>query len=75
MGLEKAILHRKERRKPYRGAKAVNTFCRNHGGCRYCMECRMYASTKRLASAKEKINEYQSERQIYMQNKYEVSKD
>ena len=59
MSLEKAILHKKERRRPYRGAKAVDKSCRNHGDCRYCMAARIYASTKRLASAKEKISEYQ----------------
>ena len=32
MSLDKAIIHKKERRKPYRGAKAVDSFCRNHKG-------------------------------------------
>ena len=31
MGLEKAIEHGKEKRKAYRGAKAVDSTCRNHG--------------------------------------------
>lgn len=33
MSLEKAIKHGKEKRKPYRNAKAVSKYCRNHGGC------------------------------------------
>ena len=33
MGLEKAIRSGKERRKEYHGAKAVDSACRNNGGC------------------------------------------
>jgi len=33
MSLDKAIKHGKEKRKPYRGAKAVDKSCRNHGDC------------------------------------------
>jgi len=36
MGLDKAIEHHKEHRKKYRGAKAVDPSCRNHGDCDYC---------------------------------------
>ncbi len=32
MSLDKAIQHGKEHRKPYRGAKAIDPWCRNHGG-------------------------------------------
>ena len=52
MGLEKAIKHKKERRKPYRGAKAVDSHCRNHGGCTYCEEGRLHNSEKRKEKAK-----------------------
>lgn len=31
ISLDKAIKHGKEHRKPYRGAKAVDKTCRNHG--------------------------------------------
>jgi hypothetical protein len=47
MSLDKAIAHGKERRKPYRGAKAVDAACRNHGGCPACERAR----TRRLKSA------------------------
>lgn len=40
MSLDKAIAHKKEHRKPYKGAKAVDTFCRNHGACPWCRENR-----------------------------------
>lgn len=35
MGLEKAIEHGKEFRKPYKGGKKVSYHCRNHGGKRH----------------------------------------
>ena len=36
MALDKSIEHGKEHRKPYRGAKAVDKTCRNHGSCEHC---------------------------------------
>lgn len=36
MSLEKAIKSGKEHRKEYKGAKAVDKTCRNHGGCPWC---------------------------------------
>ena len=36
MSLDKAIEHGKEHRKPYRGVKAVDRSCRNHGSCPWC---------------------------------------
>lgn len=36
MSLDKAIKHGKEKRKPYRGAKAIDKQCRNHGECPIC---------------------------------------
>ena len=45
MSLDKAIAHGKERRKPYRGAKAVDKTCRNHGEC---PACKMRLRHKRL---------------------------
>lgn len=40
MSLDKAIEHDKEKRKPYRGSKAVDTSCRNHGDCPWCENAR-----------------------------------
>ena len=42
MALDKAIAHDKEHRKAYRGTKAVDHSCRNHGGCSYCEENRKH---------------------------------
>ena len=36
MSLDKAIASGKEHRKEYRGGKAVDKTCRNHGGCPWC---------------------------------------
>ena len=47
MSLTKAIEHGKERRKPYRGAKAVDATCRNHGGCPGCRMKREHKDKKR----------------------------
>lgn len=42
MSLDKAILYGKEKRKPYRGAKAIDKQCRNHGSCLYCQQNRKH---------------------------------
>ena len=61
MSLKKAIEHKKEKRKPYRGAKAVDRHCENHGGrrhqweCGYCLGNRTYKNKKR--EEKSKYNE------------------
>lgn len=59
MALDKAIEHGKEHRKPYRGAKAIDCTCRNHGGCDWCKENRMHKNTKRLAKVKSKMEDYE----------------
>lgn len=48
MSLEKAIEHGKEHRKPYRGSKAIDPSCRNHGGCPWCEGNRLFKSKKEL---------------------------
>ena len=57
MGLEKAIEHGKEYRKPYRYkrnyAKSVDMSCRNHGDCNWCKGNRLYKFKK----AKMKVSE------------------
>lgn len=47
MSLDKAIKYGKEKRKPYRGAKAIDRWCRNHGNCERCQEGRLYKNKKR----------------------------
>lgn len=46
MSLDKAIDHHKEHRKQYRGAKAVDVTCRNHGPCPWCRANRLYKYIK-----------------------------
>ena len=36
----------KEHRKPYRGGKAIDKTCRNHGGCPTCRANRLHSNTK-----------------------------
>lgn len=59
MSLDKAIEHGKERRKAYCGAKAVDSSCRNHGGCQWCRENRMHKNNKRELKAEWEIREYE----------------
>ena len=54
MSLEKAIKSGKERRKPYRGSKAVDKTCRNHGSCPYCKSNRLHKNKKRELKGEEK---------------------
>ena len=61
MPLDKAIEHGKEKRKPYRGAKAIDRTCRNHGTCDYCHESRLYASNKRKDSVNQKLKDWDDE--------------
>lgn len=42
MSLDKSIKYKKEKRKPYRGSKALDHTCRNHGSCDWCRENRMH---------------------------------
>lgn len=46
MGFEKAILHGKEHRKPFRGAELADKTCRNHGSCPYCKENRTFKNKR-----------------------------
>ena len=56
--MDKAIQHKKEHRKEYRGAKAIDTTCRNHGSCSYCSENRQIQKTKVNERAKEMLTAY-----------------
>ena len=42
LSLDKAIKYGKEKRKQYRGSKAIDSTCRNHGGCPYCEQNRRH---------------------------------
>lgn len=57
--LNKAIYYGKEHRKPYRGMKAFDRSCRNHGDCYYALKNRIYNSRKALIAATDKIRDCQ----------------
>lgn len=42
MTLDKAIEHKKEKRKPYRKSKAIDSTCKNHGSCPWCTRNRTF---------------------------------
>ena len=46
MSLDKSIQHGKEHRKPYRGSKAIDRSCRNHGSCDWCRNNRLHKFRK-----------------------------
>ena len=56
--LNKAIEHKKEHRKPYYGAKAIDHTCRNHGTCSWCKENRLYKNIKRKQKMLDKLKEF-----------------
>lgn len=51
MSLDKFIQSGKERRKPYRGAKAVDCTCRNRGSYPHCKSNRLHNDKKRKLAA------------------------
>ena len=53
MSLDKGVKHGKEHRKPWRGHKrsrAVDSSCRSHGGCPWCLGNRKHSDPKRGAA-------------------------
>lgn len=52
MSFDKRYPNRKDRRKPYKGSKAFDRSCRNHGGCGYCVDNRTVAAKRLKATAK-----------------------
>jgi hypothetical protein len=58
MSLNKAIIHGKEKRKQYRGSKAFDCSCRNHGSCSYCTSSRLHASRKQYGKTEDQVDEY-----------------
>lgn len=59
MSLNKAIEHNKEHRKPYRGTKAVDCTCRNHGTCDWCKENRLYQQLRENERIKKELEEFE----------------
>ena len=63
--LDKAIEHGKEHRKPYKGSKAVDRTCRNHGSCDWCRENRTYQQLKAEEAAEDAIEDWKDEADLY----------
>lgn len=57
MSLDKAIEHGQEHRKRYRGSKAWDPHCRNHGPCDWCRNGRKRQET----SERERIEDMEKE--------------
>ncbi len=57
MSLDKAIKYGKEKRKPYKGSKAIDCTCRNHGSCQYCKENRMHKFRDKYMNGTKHMNE------------------
>ena len=60
MALDKAIKSGKEHRKPYRGAKAVDSTCRNHGSCPWCLGNRLNKYKQMDKLSKKEIADFQN---------------
>lgn len=58
MSLDKSIQSGKEHRKPYRGGKAIDKTCRNHGGCDWCLRNRTHKYDKHKLAAEQELGEY-----------------
>ena len=61
MSLDKAIEYGKEKRKPYRGAKAIDCTCRNHGSCAWCMNNRLYQQLRTDEASKQALEDIKDE--------------
>ena len=58
MSLDKAIEYHKEKRKPYRGSKAIDCTCRNHGSCDWCKNNRLHKFKKSEIRGMDKDDEF-----------------
>lgn len=58
MSLDKSIQSGKSHRKPYRGAKAIDATCRNHGSCEWCHGNRTHKNDKRELATEQELREY-----------------
>lgn len=57
MGLDKAIEHGKEHRKSYRGAKACDKTCRNHGSDDWAKNNRLNRSNRLIEKSNQELKE------------------
>lgn len=57
MSLDKAIEHGKEHREPYRGAKACDKSCRNHGSDDWAKSNRLNRSNRLIEKSNQELKE------------------
>lgn len=57
-GLSRGIKSGKEHRQEYRGAKAIDCSCRNHGTCDWCRKNRLHSDLKAREAAEQAYREY-----------------
>ena len=62
MSLDKSIQSGKSHRKPYRGAKAIDATCRNHGSCEWSHGNRTHNNDKRELAAEQELSDYDKTR-------------
>jgi len=53
MSLDKAILHGKENRQQYKGAKLIDNSCRNGKDCPWCTRNRKFAKIRQQPAQQE----------------------
>lgn len=61
MSLDKAIKYHKEKREQYRGSKACDKSCRNHGSDDWAKDNRLYRSNKLLEKSEQDLEEVPDE--------------
>lgn len=59
MSLKKGIQHGKEKRAQYRGSKAIDPTCRNHGGDHTSRENRLHSFVKRVLGMDNRRDDYE----------------
>lgn len=57
MSLDKAIEHHKEKREPYRGAKACDKSCRNHGSDDWAKSNRLNSRNRLIEKSNQELEE------------------
>ena len=57
--LDKAIRSGREHRRPYRGAKAIDRSCRNHGDDPWDRDNRLHTRKKRKLQQEDEYEEYE----------------
>ena len=61
MGLEKAIKHNKEYRKPWKGTRypsSIDKTCRNNNYCPICRRNRLHSTLRNIQKAQQNLKDY-----------------